>query len=111
MFSSFFFRHIINILIWVNKLSKRIKKSSCVKTQVAYRPYRILSVVCPGWRGGGCGHGRGGVGGPVLARMDDAGARWGYPVLVMAGGWGGGRVGVPCPGHGRGTPPPLELTK
>ena len=69
---------------------KETRKSSCVKTQEAYRLRHIMSVAFPAQAGGGArglpcpGPGRGWVG---------------YPVLVLPGG---GVGGVPCPGPGQG---------
>ena len=67
----------------------RTKKSSCVKTEEAYRPRHILSVAFPAWGGGG--------GGGRYLVLVLAGERGGRGTLSWSCPGGGGR-GVPCPG-------------
>ena len=86
---------------------KFTRKSSCVKTQEAYRPRHILSVACPGGGGGSRWGGtlswfwlgaEQGIPCPGVAWVGGAG----YP--CPGPGWqqGGGGKGVPCPGPGQG---------
>ena len=98
----------------------KTRKSSCVKTQEAYRPRHILSVAFPALGGGGvvAGVPCPGLGGGIPCPGPGWGVGWGgvscpgpdlgtggYPVLVLSGGEG--RAGVSCPGPGWG---PLHPT-
>ena len=82
------------------------RKSSCVKTQEAYHPRHILSMVFPALVGGG---GRQGGEYPVLVLAGGS-----YPVLVLVGGGAG--LGIPCLGPdwgqgGRVPPRPVDKLK
>ena len=74
-----------------HKNNEKTRKSSCVETRETYRPCCILSMACPA-------RGRGVGGTPSWSWLGGGGVR-GYPVLVLAKGWG--TLSWYCLGGGR----------